>query len=213
MTAPLIKQYTTSTVADGYWQDAKGSLVPVNLVREMDRERDTLVSEIVEKAISLSTALSEFKVDSFGDIQAFIDLSAEKYGVKRGGAKGNVTLYSFDGRFKIVRAMSESIAFDERLQAAKALVDDCLKDWTKDASVEIHTIINDAFAVDKVGNVNTARILALRRYEIDDERWQRAMVAIGESATVVGSKSYIRVYERVGDTAEYRPIALSMAGV
>jgi hypothetical protein len=30
---------------------------------------------------------------------------------------------------------------------------------------------------------------------------------------VVGSKSYIRVYERIGDTDQYRPISLDIAGV
>ena len=39
------------------------------------------------------------------------------------------------------------------------------------------------------------------------------MLAIGEAVQVVSSKSYIRVYERVGDTDEYRPIALDIAGV
>jgi len=57
------------------------------------------------------------------DVGAFIQLSAEKYEVKVGGNKGNVSLLSFDGRYKIVRQVAENITFDERLQAAKALID------------------------------------------------------------------------------------------
>jgi len=38
-------------------------------------------------------------------------------------------------------------------------------------------------------------------------------VAIGEAVQVVGSKSYIRVYERIGETDQYQPIALDIAGV
>ncbi|MCY1558712.1 hypothetical protein D9M68_956700 [compost metagenome] len=56
-------------------------------------------------------------------------------------------------------------------------------------------------------------MLALRRLQIGDERWQRAMQAIGEACQVVGSKSYIRVYERVGDTDQYKPISLDIAAV
>ncbi|MBJ2645055.1 DUF3164 family protein, partial [Salmonella enterica subsp. enterica serovar Typhimurium] len=70
----------------------------------------------------------------------------------------------------------------------------------------------EAFDTDKEGNINTGRVLALRRLEIDDDRWQQAMQAIGEAVQVVGSRSYIRVYERVGDSDEYRPIALDIAG-
>ncbi|ECZ4733075.1 DUF3164 family protein, partial [Salmonella enterica] len=54
---------------------------------------------------------------------------------------------------------------------------------------------------------------ALRRLDITDERWLKAMDAIGEAVQVVGSRSYIRVYERVGDSDQYRPIALDIAGV
>ncbi|HBD3577559.1 TPA: DUF3164 family protein, partial [Escherichia coli] len=63
------------------------------------------------------------------------------------------------------------------------------------------------------GNINTGRVLALRRLEIEDERWNNAMTLIGEAVQVIGSKSYIRVYERVGDSDEYRAIPLDIAGV
>lgn len=109
--------------------------------------------------------------------------------------------------------MQDRIAFDERLQAAKALIDECLADWTEGARPEIHAIINRAFQTEKEGEVNTGAVLALRRLEIDDERWSKAMQAIGEAVQVVGSRSYIRVYERVGDSDQYRPISLDIAGV
>lgn len=212
-TVAIAKQYTTTPAPEGYWTDARGVLTPVSLVKEIDRDRDELVGEIVEQAIAVSSALRALKARAFADIQAFIDLSAEKYGAMKGGKKGNVTLYSFDGRFKIQRAMQDRIALNERIQSAKALIDACLADWTADARPELKALINEAFDTDKEGNINTGRVLALRRYDIEDERWQQAMLAIGEAVQVVSSKSYIRVYERVGDTDEYRPIALDIAGV
>ncbi|HDT2308243.1 TPA: DUF3164 family protein [Citrobacter braakii] len=211
-TENTIKQYTTTQAPEGYWTDARGVLTPVSLIKEIDRDRDQLVGELVEQAIVASSALSELKSRAFADIQAFIDLSAEKYGATKGGKKGNVTLYSFDGRFKIQRAMQDRIALDERIQTAKALIDTCLADWTEGARPELKALVNEAFDTDKEGNINTGRVLALRRLEIDDERWQQAMQAIGEAVQVVGSRSYIRVYERVGDSDEYRPIALDIAG-
>ena len=38
------------------------------------------------------------------------------------------------------------------------------------------------------------------------------MEAIGEAVQVVGSRSYIRVYERVGESDQYRAIPLDIAG-
>ncbi|MCG8991480.1 DUF3164 family protein [Laribacter hongkongensis] len=197
----------------GYWRDAKGCLIPESMIKPIDKERDRLVNELVGKARSVSDVLAKFKAEAFGDIAAFIDLSAEQYQAQLGGKKGNLTLYSFDGKYRIQRAIQDRIAFDERLQAARVLIDECLADWTEGASPELQAIVNQAFDTDKEGQINTGRVLSLRRLDIKDERWLRAMNAIGEAVQVVGSKSYIRVYERIGETDQYQPIALDIAGV
>lgn len=195
-----------------YRQDAQGRLVPLANIKPIDLARDDLVAEIVEKAKQVNRQIAEFKAAAFGDIAAFVQLSAEQYRAQIGGRKGNVQLLSFDGRYKVLRAIQESIAFDERLQAAKALIDECLTEWTEGARTELRAIINDAFRVDQAGNIRTGQVLSLRRLAIDDPRWQQAMNAIAEAVQVVGSKSYIRVYERDAN-GDYRPIALDVAGV
>lgn len=200
-------------VPEGYKQDAKGVLVPLHLIKEIDLERDQLVNELFVKAEALNSTMTDFKAIAFGDIGAFVELSAEKYGAKVGGNKGNVTLFSFDGKYKIQRAVNEYMQFDERILAAKALIDECLHDWTSNARSEIKVLIDRAFEVDKQGNLSTNRILSLRRVDIQDERWLQAMAAINESVQVVGSKSYVRFYKRVGDTDQYEPITLDFARV
>ncbi|PTQ68152.1 DUF3164 family protein [Pseudomonas sp. GV071] len=200
-------------IPSGFRQDAHGRLVPEALIKPIDKERDRLVTLLVDRATELNNELADYKAVAFGDIEAFIELSAEQYGAKVGGRKGNVTLLSFDGRFKIVRAVQENIAFDERLQAARALIDDCLHEWTQGARPEVLTLVNDAFRTDTKGEIRTARVLALRRLDIQDPRWLRAMQAIGDACQVIGSRSYIRVYERMGDSDQYQPISLDIAGV
>ncbi|WP_282258543.1 DUF3164 family protein [Stenotrophomonas sp. PS02301] len=201
-----------ATIPAGYRADARGNLVPEKNIRPIDQARDELVGELAAEAKKLNVLLAAFKLRAHADIAAFVQLSAEQYRVAVGGKKGNVTLIAFDGRFKIIRQIQESIRFDERLQAAKALIDACLIEWTEDASPEIRAIINDAFRMDQQGNIRTGQVLSLRRLQIDDDRWQRAMLAIGEAVQVVGSKSYVRVYER-DDKGKYQPITLDMAGV
>jgi len=203
----------TQTVPAGYKIDAQGRLIPESMIRPIDLARDSLVQEIVVTATDLAAKIAEVKTRFFRDIAAFVQLSVEQYDVKVGGEKGNVTLVSFDGRYKVIRAIQETLVFDERLQAAKALIDSCLQRWSEGAQPEIKVLINDAFQVDKAGNINTNRVLGLRRLAIQDEEWQRAMTAIGEALQVAGSKSYVRIYERVGDSDKYRPISLDMAAV
>lgn len=204
---------TTTTPPSGYMQDAQGRLVPDGMVKDIDKLRDQTVQTIVKAAGILNDSLRTFKVGAFSDIAAFVQTSAEQYDVKLGGDKGNVTLYSFDGRYKVVRQVQENLRFDERLKAAKALIDECITAWSAGSRDEIKVLVNDAFKVDKEGDVNTNRVLGLRRLNIADEKWQRAMQAIGDSVSVVGSRSYVRVYERVGDTDQYRAIPLDLAAV
>jgi hypothetical protein len=79
-TENTIKQYTTTQAPEGYWTDARGVLTPVSLIKEIDRDRDQLVGELVEQAIVVSSALSELKSRAFADIQAFIDLRLKNTG-------------------------------------------------------------------------------------------------------------------------------------
>lgn len=204
---------STNTVPDGYKINGQGHLIPVEQIKPVDACRDDLVLRLVKDAKLLRELLAKFKRNAFDDIGAFIELSAEQYGAKLGGQKGNVTLTSFDGRYKVLRAISETLSFDERLQAAKTLIDECLRDWTSNARPELRALINDAFQVDQQGNIKTSRVLGLRRLEIHDTRWENAMRAISDAIQVVSSKSYIRIYERVGNSDEFVPIPLDVAGV
>lgn len=201
------------TIPEGYMRDAQGRLVPLSLIKPVDQERDRLVRELSTVAENLHADLVKAKTRIFGDVAAFADLSAEQYGVKRGGKKGNITLHTFDGEYKLQLATAEALTFDERLQAAKSLIDECITEWARGSRPEIMALVQQAFQTDKEGNLNVGRILALRRLEITDERWQEAMRAIGESIQVIGSKQYVRFYKRVGDTDRYAPISLDMVAV
>ncbi len=204
---------TQTAVKENYRTDAQGRLVPESMIKPIDLTRDQLVFELAMKARTLHESLRNFKAGVFDEINAFVELSAEQYGVKWGGKKGNITLYSFDGSLKIQIAIAEHVVFDERLQAAKQLIDECIKDWSQGSRAEIQVLVQSAFQTDKEGKINTGRVLALRRLDIHDTKWQTAMRAIGESLQVVGSKEYVRFYERVGNTDQYRPISLDIAAV
>ncbi|BEV07994.1 DUF3164 family protein [Methylophilus sp. DW102] len=200
-------------IPEGYKQDAKGNLRPLAKIHDIDLARDDLVNEIIQEAIELNQLLIDFKNHVFGNIAAFVQLSAEHYGAKIGGHKGNVTLTSYDGRYKIQRAYAETLVFDERLQAAKSLIDECIKGWSDGINDNIKVLVTGVFEVDKEGKVNTTKVLSLRQYKIDDPAWKKAMEAISDSLRVSDTKAYIRLYKRVGDTDKYEPISLDIAAV
>lgn len=206
-----MSETTTPAIPAGYMQDAKGRLVPESQVTPVDKMRDQLVRDIAARAKDLAAVLGTFKRMAFGDIAAFVETSAEQYGAKLRGSKGNLVLYSFDGRFKVERRIMDNIRFDERLAAAKALIDECLTDWAEGGADELKVIVQGKFRTDDKGDVNVSEVLSLRRYAFKDERWIRAMEAIADSLQVIGSSSYVRVYERVGETDKYQQIVLDLA--
>lgn len=204
---------TTATIPSGYWADANGGLIPVSKIKDIDKARTAVVVQLCEQAKQESARLMGFKTTAMNDIAGFIEKSLAAYEVKHGGKKGNVTLVSFDGRYKIVRQMQESITFDERLQAAKALIDECIQTWSKGSNANIKVLVNDAFQVDSQGKISTGRVLGLRRLDIADEKWLMAMQAIGDSMRVSSTKPYIRFYERDTNTGDYFPISLDVAAI
>ena len=197
-----------ASLPEGYMQDALGRLVPVAQVKERDRLCDDVVRALFDEVDLVARKVDEFKTRAFGELDAFAALSNEKYGVKLGGGKGNVTLTSFDGSMKIVLAIDQSIVFGEQFQAAKVLIDECIREWINGSRPELCALVNDACRVDKAGNISSARVLGLLRLDIQDEKWRRAMEAITDSIQVTRTKRYVRFYRRTAAGDGYEQIPL-----
>lgn len=203
----------TTVVPKGYWQNAAGALVPEAKVKPIDKDRHRVVTGMCEEAKKMAANMLAFKLEAMHQIEDFVQRSLNEYDVKHGGKKGNITLLSFDGRYKVVRQMAETIVFDERLQAAKALIDECIVQWAKGSSANIKVLVNDAFQVDSAGKISTGRVLGLRRLDIQDETWTRAMCAINDSMNVASTKPYVRFYERDERSGDYVAISLDVAAL
>ncbi len=196
-----------------YLRDAKGALVPLSTVKTTDLLMDELVRKVTSAAASLSDRISRFKTAAFNDVGEFQALLAQEYDAAIGGKKGNITLTSYDGCRKVQVQVSDIMEFGPELQAAKALIDECLAEWAAGSGAELRALVNRVFSVDKEGQINRAELFMLLRVEILDERWQRAMLAIRESIRIVGSRSYIRFYHRDTPDGAWRSIPLDIAVV
>lgn len=194
-----------------FWEDCNGHLIPVSKIKPIDKLRHEMVVETFGKAKSLHDFMREVKEMIFETIYAFNDLSKSEYGAKSKKQK-NSTYFSFDRKYKVDYAIGEYVKFDERINAAKELIDECLVEWTKDSNDELKALISSAFRIDSHGNLSTYRILALKRYDIKNEKWKEAMEAISDSIQIIGSKSYIRVYELQGD-GSYKMLPLDFAKI
>lgn len=202
-----------TTPTPGYWQDANGNLVPESKVKPIDKLRHQVVGDLCRMAEAESQALGKFKVSAMMEVASFCSISMQEYGVQTGGEKGNITLLSYDGKYKIVRQMQDQITFGAQLMAAKALIDECVREWAEGANDNIMALVSHAFQTDKAGKINTGRVLSLRRLEIKDEKWLLAMQAIADSMQTASTKPYVRFYKRNETTLDYVPITLDLAAV
>lgn len=201
------------TIINGkaYMADAKGALVPRELVKAQHVLEDETVRKIIFFARSLSEQIARFRGHTMTDLGEFDALLEQEYGGKRGGPKGNRTYQSFDGCLKVTVQVADFIDFGPELQIAKGLIDECLNEWSADSRPEIQALVTRAFNTDKQGQVNRADVFMLLRLDIEDERWRRAQEAIRDAMRVTGSKEYVRFHERANPNDPWRPITVDLA--
>ncbi len=207
------KPHPAATDVNGSWYltDAKGSLVPIGMVKTEDLLMDELVRAMVDKANWLSAALGAFKEHAFEAVGEFQALLAQQYDTKIGGKRGNITLTSYDGCRRIQVAVADLIQLGPELQIAKELIDECLREWSADSGEELRALVDRVFAVDKEGQISHAGLFMLLRVPITDERWLRGMKAIRDSMRIVGSREYVRFYARPTPKATWRAVAMDLA--
>lgn len=206
-------QQAPAAIPAGFVKNAVGHLVPEHQVREHDKLRDGVARDLSTIALDINKALAAFKAKALADIDDLIAISSARYGVTIGGKKGNASITTYDGQFKIERAMAERITFTEEILAAKELIDQCIRKWSEGANSHLRVLVDRAFRANRQGQIKTGDVLSLLRVEIDDPDWKRAMEALKDSIQVNGTAVYIRVYQRIGQTEQYQPINLNIAAV
>jgi hypothetical protein len=196
-----------------YLRNARGDLTPVANVKAMDLLQDDMVRSAIGYAEDLSAELARFQSHSYADIAAFDALLDQEYGVKaKTSTKGNRSFTSFDGSLQVKVCVADQIVFGPELQAAKKLLDELIIERAEGADPLLVALVTQAFKTDKEGKVDTGSILALRRLEVNDDRWGDITRAIDDSVKVFGSKSYLRFYRKGGD-GRMEMIPLDLAGV
>ncbi|MFA6966102.1 DUF3164 family protein [Bosea sp. (in: a-proteobacteria)] len=196
-----------------YMRDSKGSLMPIELVKPIDKLMDETVRKILGYAEPLSAEISRFKQHTLDDVAGFQALIAQEYGTTKGGEKGNLTLLSYDGLQKVQIQIQDRVEFGPELQAAKTIVDECLRDWSSDSGPEIRAIVGRAFNVDKAGKINAAELLKLTRLDIADERWQQGMRAIREAERRIAAKEYVRFFRRASTADDWIAVRMDLAAL
>lgn len=199
--------------AQGRWIDAAGFPVPQKYVDPVDKKRDALVEREYKNALAAQKQLAKFKAGVLSGISVYLDWLAKRNGEETLNPGGNYILTGFSGNKRIQIKINKVLEFDERLQLAKQKIDKCLEKWSDDGNENLKVVVFDVFKVDQKGQVDTRRILSLRKLKIKDDLWKQAMELIADAVLVTGTRSYLLFQSKPDPDAEWETLRLDLAGV
>ena len=185
--------------------DAQGREFPVKVLHTEIVEKDAAVKKAMDCALKLQERIISDKQKLIQIIEKYLNDAARRNNLEW---KGNALLISFDEKYRVEMRFREKIQFGIELQLAKQKIDECIKAWSADSNDNLKAIVNDAFQLDKNGQLARYRILRLRRYNIKDQTWKEAMELIDQAIQVVSTKQYINFYER-DESGQFRQIVLN----
>lgn len=188
-----------------YWIDSAGREVPSDYVPAQDKKRDALVEKLVAQARKLRTHIAKEKETMSRQIAKYLDSIAAEKGVDWEGA---TTLYNFDMSEAIAVRIYKRFTFDEKLNLAKAKIDECIKSWSPGSNEKIIALVNRAFRVDAKGVLNSREILGLRQLDFPDPAWIEAMELISQSMKLIETKTYYN-FQEAGNDGKLITIVLS----
>jgi len=180
-----------------YWRNAEGELIPQSRIFSHEKKSDRLVEKIHNRVERLHEKIVSEKQKIADGINTYLDeISKEN---NAGEFEGNTTLYNFDKTKQIEVKISKHFVADERLNIAKAKIDQCIQKWSSGANDNIIALVNKAFKVDRKGNVDVHQLKSLRELKIKDKEWKEAMTLIEDSIKVDVTKTYFNFRARNED--------------
>jgi len=200
---------STKNGKDRTLTDAQGREISVKVLNQDILDREAAVSKAMERALKLHEHIIKEKHSIIKIVEDYLNDVARKNNVEW---KGNALLLTFDEKYKIEIRYREKIQFGIELQLAKQKMDECIKAWSENSNDNLKAIINEAFQVDKRGQLARYRIFALRRYKIKDPIWKEAMELIDKAITVTSTKQYISFSVR-DEAGSYNKVVLNFSSL
>jgi hypothetical protein len=195
-------------------RDHNGFDVPVTAIGKIDLKKNQTAIKIAEKFKEMAVRLQNLKDFAFDAADEIYELQLKAYEIDGRDVermKGNFTFFSYDKRFKVEVNIGQRLEFDDKINLAKAEIDEYLKEITEGQNSDIMIIVNNAFTTVR-GKLDPKRILQLFSYQIKNVRWKKAMEILQDSITTNYSKRYIKVSER-DSNGEYQNINVQFSSI
>lgn len=195
--------------------DSHGNLVPLIYVKPYDKKRDK-IARAIERIWRLEEArLKDLKERTFKLIDELQQASMAEAGLKPlGGKEGYIQFSSFDGMIVVRSDNPKKTEFDERIVIAQQLINEVVKDLSKDlTNVDLIEIINRAFQPRCSGRLDMQRIRDLRNYKVSHPKWLQAIDIINTCERTIGHRRYVHVSAKLDRNSEPERIVLDVSAI
>jgi hypothetical protein len=172
--------------------------------------RNETIDKLVTRAVVLSNMLKDFKTGVFDDLSTLYDLLKE-YSSRHADGKGNFTIESQDGDYKIEFSRQTLGSFDERAdQAAFHIIDFVNSRWSGD--VETKELITGILERSK-GKFDIKQIQKLYAMEakFNDPNWLEGIRLFKEAWRPSETKDYTRFWVKY--KGEYQAVNLNFSSI
>lgn len=171
----------------------------------------------VRKAFAKLQKLEEVIGKTYAEVQdilgGYLSGVAGRYGEDW---QGSANLKTMDESQVIEIKVNKRLAYDERLNFAgeklNRWIESKLAKITDESArtsfMQVSEIAKRALKTDSNGNVDSQKMIELKKFNFSDPEWKEAIAIINESQHVVGTKTYFKARIRT-DESQYRALKLN----
>ncbi|EOW2077614.1 DUF3164 family protein [Vibrio parahaemolyticus] len=202
------KQATRPEAPEGFVYDASGNLISKANISAIDLRKDAFTASMVEQVKDQQKRLAQFKENLVKAFETFRTELLEQYDAKlhTRGSGDNVTIYSFDGRYKMSYKTPKLKALGPEFEASRELA----REWFhKNKDNAPHDLLLPAQEF-YTGEMTLNKALKFIGWKVQDPILVKAQAAAKDSMIVIGKKSYFNFYER-DEEGEYQAVHLNFA--
>ena len=180
------------------YTDAAGRQVPANYVPKFAKTKDAAARKILAAWRKEEARLKKLWKDTVAAVEK-IHAEARKEERLEPAAvadKGYFSFRSFDGRIVVRLDRARDVVFNEKLDLAKELIDEAVKEIAGDSAGDLRTIVESAFKPrGKNRTLDRQRLSDICRMNVRNKKWLKAVELIKAAAEESARMDYLRVID------------------
>lgn len=178
--------------------DAAGREVPAKYVPKFAKTKDAAARKILDAWRKEEARLRKLWKDTVAIVEKIHAGAREEEKLEPATVadKGYFSFRSFDGSVTVRLDRAREIVFNEKIDLAKELIDEAVKEIAGNSAGDLRTIVESAFKPrGKNRALDRQRLSDICRMDVRNKKWQKAVELIKAAAEESQRMDYLRVLD------------------